>query len=39
MLLTRNEPFTAEKIQAKTDILELVQFERFCRDNALWDEM
>lgn len=39
MLLTRNEPFTAEKIQAKADILELVQFERFCRDNALWDAM
>ncbi|ODF68323.1 nuclear transport factor 2 family protein [Listeria monocytogenes] len=39
MLLTRNEPFTAEKIQAKADILELVQFERFCRDNELWDAM
>lgn len=23
----------------KTAIKELVEFERFCRDNALWDEM
>lgn len=39
MLLTRNSPYTEETMRAKADILELVQFERFCRDNALWDAM
>ena len=28
-----------EERNAKADILELINFERFCRDNAQWDEM
>ena len=34
MLFTRNKPYTNKTLLAKEDILELIQFERFCRDNA-----
>lgn len=39
MLFTRNKPYTNKTLLAKEDILELIQFERFCRDNALWESM
>lgn len=39
VLFTRNKPYTKETLLAKEDILELIQFERFCRDNALWESM
>lgn len=39
MLFTRNKPYTNETLLAKEDILELIQFECFCRDNALWESM
>ena len=39
MLLTRPIENTEVERNAKADILELLSFERFCRDNALWDEM
>lgn len=38
-LLTKNAPFTAAEVVDKANIIELVQFERFCRDNSLFDEM
>ena len=37
--LRRPEGNTPEEQQDKADILELINFERYCRDNALWDEM
>ena len=37
--LTRPVINTEEERNAKADILELINFERFCRDNAQWDEM
>ena len=37
--LTRPMVNTEEERNAKADILELIHFERFCRDNAQWDEM
>ena len=37
--LTRPYVNTEEERNAKEDILELINFERFCRDNAQWDEM
>ena len=37
--LTRPVISTEEERKAKADILELLSFERFCRDNAQWDEM
>lgn len=37
--LTRPAGNTPEELQDKTDIQELLYFERYCRDNALWDEM
>ena len=37
--LTRPVVNTEEERNAKADILELIHFERFCRDNAQWDEM
>ena len=37
--LTRPLVDTEEERNAKADILELINFERFCRDNWLWDEM
>ena len=39
MLFERNKPYTNETLLDKENILELIQFERFCRDNALWDSM
>ena len=39
MLFERNKPYTQETLLDKENILELIQFERFCRDNALWDSM
>lgn len=39
MLLTRPVANTPEERADKFDILELIRFERYCRDNALWDEM
>lgn len=37
--LTKPYVNTEEERNAKADILELINFERFCRDNAMWDEM
>ena len=37
--LTRPVINTEEERNAKADILELINFERFCRDNAQWEEM
>ena len=34
MLFERNNPYTQETLLDKENILELIQFERFCRDNA-----
>lgn len=39
ILLKRPSRGTQEEMLEKASILELIQFERFCRDNALWDEM
>lgn len=39
MLFERNKPYTQETLLDKADILELIQFERFCRDNSLWNSM
>lgn len=39
IFLTRPTVSTKEERDAKQDILELIEFERFCRDNAQWDEM
>ena len=39
VFLTRPKTATEEERNAKADILELINFERFCRDNAQWDEM
>ena len=39
MLLKRPVSNTPEERADKYDILELIRFERYCRDNALWDEM
>ena len=39
IFLTRPVINTEEERNAKADILELINFERFCRDNAQWDEM
>ncbi len=39
MLLKRPLANTPEERADKYDILELIRFERYCRDNALWDEM
>ena len=37
--LTRPMVSNDEERNDKADILELINFERYCRDNALWDEM
>ena len=37
--LTRPQANTQQEQNDKADILELIHFERYCRDNALWDEM
>lgn len=39
MLFERNRPYTQDTLLDKENILELIQFERFCRDNSLWDSM
>ncbi|MDL2214100.1 nuclear transport factor 2 family protein [Clostridia bacterium OttesenSCG-928-O13] len=39
MILTRPGKSTPQQMQDKAEIKELLEFERFCRDNALWDEM
>ena len=39
MFLKRPLTNTEADRNAKYDILELIHFERFCRDNAQWDEM
>lgn len=38
-ILKRPVANTAESIIEKANVRELVEFERFCRDNALWEEM
>ena len=38
-LLKKTVVNTAQGLLDKFSIKELVEFERFCRDNALWDEM
>ena len=39
MILTRPGTNTMQEIIDTANIKELLEFERFCRDNALWDEM
>jgi hypothetical protein len=39
MLFERNKPYTNESLLAKADIQELITFERFSRDNSLWESM
>ena len=39
MLLKRPGVNTPQEMLDKASVKELVEFERFCRDNALWDEM
>ena len=39
MILTRPMPANPQQALDKAAIRELVEFERYCRDNALWDEM
>ncbi|MCC0670048.1 hypothetical protein [Clostridioides sp. ZZV14-6153] len=39
MLLKRLENNSIQDIIDKNSVKELIEFERFCRDNALWDEM
>jgi len=39
MFLKRPVPSTKESLVDKANIIELIQFERFCRDNAQWEEM
>lgn len=38
-ILKRPTANTAQSVIDRTDVKELLEFERFCRDNALWDEM
>lgn len=38
-LQTRPQINTVGDILEKESVKELVQFERYCRDNALWEEM
>lgn len=37
--ITRTYGSSMSEVKDKFDIKELIEFERFCRDNALWDEM
>ena len=39
MILTRPGECSAQEMLEKNAIKELLEFERFCRDNALWGEM
>lgn len=39
ILLKKPEVNTAQNVIDKFDIKELIEFERFCRDNAQWEEM
>lgn len=39
IILTRPGKGVPEEMAEKAAVKELVEFERFCRDNALWDEM
>ncbi len=39
MILKRPKANTIEEMAEKNNIKELLEFERFCRDNALWYEM
>lgn len=39
LILTRPRNCTLTEMKDKAAVKELVEFERFCRDNALWDEM
>ncbi|HJV78468.1 MAG TPA: nuclear transport factor 2 family protein [Paludibacter sp.] len=38
-LLKRPSPNSEQSINDKFSVKELIEFERFCRDNAQWDEM
>ncbi len=38
-MLTRPMNNSAQDMANKFSVKELIEFERFCRDNALWDEM
>ena len=38
-IITRTYGSSMSEVKDKFDIKELIEFERFCRDNALWDEM
>lgn len=39
MLFTKPVTTTVQELLDKNAVRELIEFERFCRDNALWDEM
>ncbi len=39
MFLKKPIPNTPESLIDKANIIELIEFERFCRDNAQWEEM
>lgn len=39
MLFKRPIPNTEQSIIDKLNVIELIQYERFCRDNAMWEEM
>jgi hypothetical protein len=39
MLFERPTTSTMEEMLAKFAVIEAIEFERFCRDNALWEEM
>lgn len=39
MLLKKIERNNVQSLFDKADIKELIEFERFCRDNSLWEEM
>ncbi|OOM81120.1 nuclear transport factor 2 family protein [Clostridium sp. BL-8] len=39
MLFTRPSYSTEQMVKDKISIKELIEFERFCRDNAQWEEM
>jgi hypothetical protein len=39
MLFTRTSKNSQQNLNDKFSIKELIEFERFCRDNAVWEEM
>jgi len=39
MLFVKHETTTVQEMLDKFAVKELIEFERYCRDNALWDQM